>query len=81
MLQQACDCVLSVDILAVCDMRGVVGVATGELVCAIDVCVSFETAVREADLENEVREADVARATARIILWGSICQGSLCWWS
>jgi len=53
-LQQACDCVLSVDIVAVCmDMRGVVGVATGEPVCAIDVCVSFETTVREADLENK----------------------------
>lgn len=78
-LQQACDCVLSVDILAVCIdvIRGVVDVATGELGCAIGVCVSFETAVREADLESGEREADVARATARIILWGGICQGTL----
>lgn len=78
-LQQACDCVLSVDILAVCIdvMRGAVGVSTGELVFAIDVGVSFETVVREADLESEEREADVARATARIILWEGICQGTL----
>ena len=78
-LQQACDCVLSVDIFAVCTnvVRGAVGVATGKLGCTIEVCVSFEIAVREADLESEEREADAARATARIILWGGICQGTL----
>lgn len=77
-LQHACDCVLSVDIFAVCiDTRGTVGIAIGELVCTIEVCVSFETAVREAVLESEEQEADVARATARIILWGGICQGTL----
>lgn len=76
-LQQACDCVLSVDIVAFCiDMRGV-GVATGELVCTTEGCVSFETADREADLESEERDADIARATARTILCGGICQGTL----
>lgn len=56
---------------------GLLGVATGELLCAIEVCGSFEAAVREAVLKREEREADVARATARIIMWGRICQATL----
>lgn len=68
-MQHACDCVLSVDIFAVrIDMCGAIGVAIGEFVCAIEVCVSFETVVRGAVLQNEEREADVARVIARIIL-------------
>jgi hypothetical protein len=59
-LQQACDCVLSDDIVVVCiDMPEVVGLATGELMCAIGYCASFETVVREADLKSEDWEFDV----------------------
>ena len=60
---------LSVDIFAVrVDVCGVVGLATGEVVCAIELCVSCETTVREAVFESEEREIEAARATARIIL-------------
>lgn len=77
-LQQACDCVLSVDIFAVrVNMWGTVVLATGELVLAMGVRMSFEANVWEAALEREERGIDVARATARIILWGFICQDTL----
>ena len=77
-LQHACDCVLSVDMFAVrVEMCEVVGRATGELVCAIEVCVSCEIPVREAAFVSEERESDVTRATARIILWICICQGTM----
>ena len=69
---------LSVVIFAVrVNVRGILGTATGELGFAIEVCMSFGTAVREAVLESEERGIDVARATARIILWRGICQGTL----
>lgn len=77
-LQHACDCVLSVDIFADrVDICGVVGRATGEVVYAIELCVSCEIAVREAAFESEERDRDDVRATARIILWRTICQGTM----
>lgn len=76
-LQQACDCVLSVDILAVrINAWALLGACKGKSVRVL-VFVSFEAAVREAVLRREDREAEVARAIARIILWGCICQASL----
>lgn len=69
---------LSVDIFAVrVDRWGTVEVTTDGAVCPIEVCVSFETTVREAVWKSEERGIDVARATARIILWGGICQSTL----
>lgn len=77
-LQHACDCVLSVDIVAVrIDARGELGAATCEFGCAIEVFISFRAAVRGIDLRKEGRDADAARATDRILLWTCICQAAL----
>lgn len=67
MLQQACDCVLSVDIFAACiNVWGIVGAATGEPI-AIEMCMSSETTIREAVLKSGERDINEAWATARII--------------
>jgi hypothetical protein len=77
-LQQACDCVLSVDMVAVrIDVRGELGAATCEFECAIEVFVSFKAVVRGIDLSKEDRDVDAARTTDRIILWTCICQTAL----
>ena len=52
-LQQACDCVLSVDMVAVrIDVRGELSAATCEFGCVIEVFVSFKAAVRGIDLRK-----------------------------
>ena len=77
-LQQACDCVLSVDIVAVrIDVWGELRAVSCEFECAIELFVSFEAAVRGIDSRKEGRDADAARRIDRIILWTCICQAVL----
>lgn len=52
-LQQACDCVLSVDMVAVrIDVRGKLSAATCDFECAVEVFVSSKAAARGIDLRK-----------------------------